>query len=167
MEYPRLIIGWQEWVSLPELSIPAVCAKIDTGAKTSSIHAYQIECFTEKGKDFVRFEVHPIVRNSTIIRQCEMPLFDKRSVKSSNGETEERPVVKTLLHIDGNEWEIELNLTNRDYMGSRMLIGREALRKHTLVHSGVKYIHGKISDKAAKKKYLEKNNENWNTIKKP
>lgn len=156
MEYPKLIIGWQEWISLPELDVPAVRAKIDTGAKTSSIHAYKIECFKKGKKDFVRFEIHPIARNSTIKRCCEMPLFDQRKVKSSSGDTEERPIIKTLLHIDGNEWEIELNLTNRDYMGSRMLIGREAMRKHTLVHSGVKYIHGKMSGKDVKQQYLEK-----------
>lgn len=156
MQYPKLIIGWQEWISLPEINIPAVLAKIDTGAKTSSIHAYKIEYFIKNNKDFVRFTIHPIARNNIISRTCEMPLLDKRTVKSSSGDEEERPVIKTLIHIDGNEWEIELNLTNRDYMGSRMLIGREAMRKHVLVHSGVNFIHGKLSDQTAKQKYLEK-----------
>ncbi len=155
MYHPKLIIGWQEWISLPELGIPAIRAKIDTGAKTSSLHAYHIEHFIKKGQHYVRFDLHPIRRNRTISKRCELPVLDKRTVKSSGGEKEERPVIKTILHIDGKEWEIELNLTNRDYMGFRMLIGREAVQRHAMVHPGATYIHGKMSDDTAKKRYKE------------
>ncbi len=155
MIFPKLIIGWQEWVVLPGLNIPGIRAKIDTGAKTSSLHAYHIEYFTKKRQDFVRFDVHPIRRNQIISKTCEMPIIDTRTVKSSSGEKEKRPVIKTILSIDGNQWEIELNLTNRDYMGSRMLLGREALDKHVLVNPGASYIHGKISDADAIKIYKE------------
>lgn len=153
MEHPKLIIGWQEWVALPQLNIPAIRAKIDTGAKTSSLHAYHIEHFIREGKHFVRFDVNPLRRNNTLVRRCEAPIVDKRTVKSSGGEKELRPVILTMLNIDGKEWEIELNLTNRDYMGHRMLLGREALQKHVMIHPGTTYIHGKMTDQTAKKKY--------------
>jgi ribosomal protein S6--L-glutamate ligase len=153
IQYPEFIIGRQEWVVLPELSIPAICAKVDTGAKTSSLHAYDIEYITKEGKSCVRFTVHPIEHNNAIICSCTSPLIDKRNIKSSNGEIEERPVIKTQLCIGQSQWDIELNLTNRDYMGHRMLIGREALGKHTLVYPGAAYIHGKITDILLEEKY--------------
>jgi ribosomal protein S6--L-glutamate ligase len=155
MTFPRLIIGWQEWVALPDLRVPAIQAKIDTGAKTSSIHAYNIEVFEKEGAEFVRFDLHPFRDDDQLVRICEAPMIDWRTVKSSGGEREKRPVIKTCLFIDGNQWEIELNLTNRDYMGFRMLLGREAMQKHTLIHPGAKYIHGKMDDTTARRRYSE------------
>lgn len=153
MLFPKLIIGWQEWVNLPALDIPAIRAKIDTGAKTSSIHAYNIKVFTKNKQKFVRFDLHPLQRNKKIMRTCEAPLLDMRSVKSSSGEREIRPVIKTTLSLGKESWDIELNLTNRDYMGFRMLLGREALSKKVLITSGAIYLHGKVSDAQIIKKY--------------
>lgn len=150
---PSMIVGWQEWVSLPELGLPAVKAKIDTGAKTSSLHAYHIEKFTQRGQPYVRFEVHPIQRNRVVTRLCEAPVIDKRTVKSSSGDKEKRPVIKTQLLLGDVQWEIELNLTNRDTMGFRMLLGREAL-KHMLVNPKHTCLHGKISPQDINLKYI-------------
>ncbi|HEY5648244.1 MAG TPA: ATP-dependent zinc protease [Nitrospiria bacterium] len=152
-KHPQMIIGWKEWVSLPELRIPAIQAKVDTGAKTSSLHAFNIKRFTRQGNPFVRFELHPIRKNTTITRIREAPLVGKRTVKSSGGEREKRPVIKTRLNINGAEWEIELNLTNRDYMGFRMLIGREALAKKVMINPGVPFIQAKLSDLKAMSLY--------------
>lgn len=153
---PQLIIGWKEWVSLPELGIPAIQAKVDTGAKTSSLHAYNIKRFIKKGRPFVRFELHPMRNNTRITRLREAAILGKRTVKSSSGKREKRPVIKTLLNLNGREWEIELNLTNRDYMGFRMLLGREALAKRAMIHPGVSYIHGNLSEKKAKTLYTRR-----------
>lgn len=155
MDYPKLIVGWKEWIALPELGIPAIKAKIDTGAKTSSIHAYDIEHIKKKSKDFVRFTLHPLSRDKTITQQCELPVLDKRFIKSSSGDREKRPVIRTKIHIDGCEWDIELNLTNRDYMGFRMLIGREALEKKALINPAIGFIHGKITEQEAKSRYKQ------------
>lgn len=155
MNFPSLIIGWQEWVELPDLDVPAIRAKIDTGARTSSIHAYKIKEFKKNNKDYVRFEVHPVQRNKLVKRVCELPIVDRRVVRSSGGECEERPVVRTNIVLGNETWEIELNLTNRDYMGFRMLLGRQALAKKVLINSGVTYLHGKMSEIQAKNKYLK------------
>lgn len=153
MSNPNIIIGWQEWVSLPDLGVPVICAKTDTGAKTSSIHAYHIQIYNKQGIEWVRFELHPLQRNKRIKLQCSAPVHDVRKVKSSNGEVEERPVILTPLSIGGKEWVIELNLTNRDYMGCRMLIGREAMGNKVMINPSNMFLHGKISKKDAKKEY--------------
>ncbi len=153
MEYPFLIVGWKEWVALPNLDVPAVKVKIDTGAATSSIHAYEIEYFRKNKKTYVRFHLHPIQKNKKIDIPCVAELIDKRDVKSSSGQTQVRPVIKTTLRIGSYEWEIELNLTNRDSMGMRMLLGREALKNRMLVNSASKFIHGNIDSKQARQLY--------------
>lgn len=139
---------------LPELEIPALQVKIDTGAKSSSIHAFNIKYFQKNSQDFVKFDLHPLKHSKEVIKTYECPLIDMRVIKSSSGDREERPFIKTPIKIGGYEWEIELNLTNRDYMGFRMLLGREAMAKNVMVRPGVSYIHGKLSDFEAKKKYL-------------
>ena len=157
MAYPKLVIGWQEWISLPSLNIPLICAKVDTGARTSSIHADNIEYFVKDGVEFVRFDIHPLAQDNSIIQHCESPLIDKRIVKSSSGDKEERPVINTTLHLANHKWAINLNLTNRHYMESRMLIGREALGHNTLVHAGIQYVHGKMTEKDARQIYKGNN----------
>lgn len=149
------IVGWKEWVAIPDLHLPAIKAKIDTGAATSSLHAYKITYVRRGGKKYVRFEVHPIQNNKRIKIRCLAPLIAKRAVKSSSGELTKRPVIKVSLKIGNNTWDIELNLTNRDSMGMRMLIGREALQK-VLVNPTHKFLHGKLSAKKSKSHY--KNN---------
>ncbi len=140
-----LVVGWREWVGLPRLKVDRIKAKIDTGARTSSLHAFDIEVFQRGGKDFVKFKVHPLQRQSKKVVECEAELYDQRYVKSSSGHSQLRPVILTQLRVGSHLWDIELTLTNRDQMGFRMLIGRTAIRRHLLVHSGRSYILGKKS----------------------
>jgi hypothetical protein len=134
-----VIIGWREWVALPDLGIDQIKAKIDTGARTSALHAYQIKRFRRKGQRFVRFYVHPIQRRRRPEVLCEAPLIDERVVVSSNGKPEHRYVVQTLLKIGDIVWPIEITLTNRDVMSFRMLLGRQALRHGLIVDPGSSY----------------------------
>ncbi|MCB1072468.1 MAG: ATP-dependent zinc protease [Chlamydiia bacterium] len=129
----KLHIGWQEWVSLPGLEIPAIKAKIDTGAKTSSLHAFDIEPIMKNKKEYVKFYVHPIQRNKTISIPCCCPIFDIRNVMSSNAQVEERYVIKSLLSLGGEKWEIEITLSDRDPLRFRMLLGREALASRVVI----------------------------------
>ncbi len=138
-----LVVGWREWTALPGLGVERIKAKIDTGARTSSLHAFDIEVIKRDGKDYVRFKVHPLQRQSRKIVQCEAELYDQRYVRSSSGHTTLRPVILTQLKVGPHIWDIELTLTNRDKMGFRMLIGRQAIRRHLLVHSGRSYLLGK------------------------
>lgn len=134
------IIGWRELVSLPQLGIPEIKAKIDTGARSSALHAFAIETFRLDGKEMVHFKVHPYQRDTerTIITEAE--LLDYRTVRSSNGKTQLRPVIETVVQLGEKQWSIELTLTNRDAMGFRMLLGRQALRKIWLVDSGKSFL---------------------------
>ena len=114
---PKIIVGSEEWCAFPGLGIPAIKARVDSGAKTSSLHAFNIQRFKKKGKPWVSFEVHPLHGNGNIVVRCEIPILDKRVVKSSSGVPETRNVISTPLTIDGETWDVELTLTNRDTMG--------------------------------------------------
>ncbi|MCB1109922.1 MAG: ATP-dependent zinc protease [Chlamydiia bacterium] len=129
----KIPIGWQEWISLPNLKIPAIKAKIDTGAKTSSLHAFKIKPIIKDKKDCVSFSVHPIQRNKTISVSCCCPIFDVRSVMSSNGHVEERYVIQSVLCLGNEKWEIEITLSDRDPLRFRMLLGREALDSKVVI----------------------------------
>lgn len=129
----KLIVGWQEWCALPNLGLPAIKAKIDTGAKTSALHAFNVMPYTEHGADWVKFEIHPLQHNDNIIIACIAPLVDERIVMNSGGHREKRFVIETLLNINGLSWPIEMTLTNRDSMQFRMLLGRDALKDHTII----------------------------------
>lgn len=129
----KVIIGNQEWCAFPELGLPAIKARVDSGAKTSSIHAFNIHRFRRGGEAWVSFEVHPIQKNRRIVIRCERPLFDKRVVRNTGGLTETRYVIKSLLKLGDELWDIELTLANRDSMGFRMLLGREAMRGRVIV----------------------------------
>lgn len=138
---PQLpVIGWREWVSLPELGIENIKAKIDTGARSSAIHAFDIETFHQEGKHLVRFKVHPYQRDSIQTVATASPLFDERQVRNSGGHAELRLVILTPIEILGYQWPIELTLTNRDVMGFRMLLGRQALRQRFLVDPGKSFL---------------------------
>jgi hypothetical protein len=138
---PQLpVIGWREWVSLPELGIEKIKAKIDTGARSSAIHAFDIETFNQDGKHLVRFKVHPYQRDSIQTVATVAPLFDERQVRNSGGHAELRLVILTPIDIWGSQWPIELTLTNRDVMGFRMLLGRQALRHRFLVDPGKSFL---------------------------
>jgi hypothetical protein len=135
--------GWREWVSLPELNIPAIKAKIDTGARTSALHAFHLDTFTEKGKTNVRFQLHPFVKRPKHVIECVTVLKDVRWVMDSGGHREERPVIETIICIGGLMWPIEITLTSRDDMRFRMLLGRTAMQKRLMINPSASYLLGK------------------------
>lgn len=136
-------VGWCEWAGLPDFGITSMKAKIDTGARTSAIHAYRIRPFQRDGRDFVAFFVHPVQRRRKPEIACEVEVLDERWITSSNGQREKRFIVETRLELGGKSWPIELGLTNRDDMSFRMLLGRQALRHRFLVDPGASYCLGK------------------------
>lgn len=126
---PKPLIGWQEYCALPRLGVSAINAKIDTGAKTSALHAEDIKVFSKMGQKFVRFKVHPMAGSTKLVQTCEAALIERRYVLSSNGEREKRYVIRTTIILGSRSFEAELTLTSRHKMAFRMLVGREALRK--------------------------------------
>ena len=122
------LIGWREWVGLPDLGVSAIKAKVDTGARSSSLHVCDIEEYDENGLAMVRFEIHPAQRSSEPAILASSPLLEHRSVRSSSGKAQIRPVIKTAVKLLSQIWQVELTLANRDEMGFRMLLGREAFR---------------------------------------
>ena len=136
-------LGWREWASLPELGIDRIKAKLDTGARTSALHAFDLERFDRGGTEMVRFEIHPEQRTADGAVTVERPVFDERWVRNSGGERELRPVIHTVVAIGDRTWPIELTLTRRDEMGFRMLLGRQALRKRALVDPGRSFRAGR------------------------
>lgn len=142
-EISRTVIGWREWIALPSLAIERVKAKIDTGARTSSLHAYDIQEFSRANRKYVRFIVHPQQRNQKISIPCETRMLEKRRVKDSGGKVTVRPVILTHINLGGKIWEIELTLTNRSEMGFRMLLGRQALKQNFLINPGKSYLADK------------------------
>lgn len=142
--YPNMhVIGWREWISLPDIHIGSIKAKIDTGARTSALHAYDIEEVVINRRHYVRFKVHPIQKNTDRVVKAEALLVEKRVVRDSSGNESLRPVIVTDVVIGNLRWQIELTLVNRDEMGFRMLLGREAVRGHLLVNPNRSFILGK------------------------
>ncbi|WP_410877652.1 30S ribosomal protein S6--L-glutamate ligase [Myroides sp. DW712] len=129
----KLIVGSEEWCSFSTLNIPAIKARVDSGAKTSALHAVNIHAFEKEGEKWVKFDVNPLQNNGKTIIHCEAKVVDKRIVKSSSGTRESRYVIRTILSFGETAWDIELTLTNRDSMGYRMLLGREAMGGRILV----------------------------------
>ena len=129
----QIMVGWREWIKLPQLGLGAIHAKIDTGAKTSALHAEDIEVFGPISRPKVRFGVKPLDDNDDIIIYCTAPMVDRRYVTSSNGESEFRPIIKTELEINGQSWPIEVSLSNRENLTHRMLLGRSAMDIANLV----------------------------------
>lgn len=153
MDKPHLpIIGWREWVSLPDLGIKRIKAKVDTGARSSSLHAFDIEKFERDRKSWVRFKVHPVQRKTHRVVEAEAEVLAFRSVRSSSGKASVRPVVITHVELMGTIWPVEMTLANRDNMGFRMLLGREAFRGRFLIDSGSSYFGGKLKRKKKKGK---------------
>ncbi|MBP8156801.1 MAG: ATP-dependent zinc protease, partial [Flavobacterium sp.] len=138
----KIILGSEEWCSFPELGIPTIKARVDSGAKTSALHAINIAPFKKEGQNWVKFDINPIQNNVKTVIHCEAPLVDKRVVKSSSGFREERYVIQTNLEIGNSNWLIEMTLTNRDSMGFRMLLGREAMSGRVLVDPEQQYLLG-------------------------
>jgi hypothetical protein len=137
-KYPT--IGWREWISLPNLGIDKIKAKVDTGARTSALHAFSLEPFEEAGKEKIRFLMHPLQHNTNDIITCVADVVDKRPVTDSGGHTEERVVIMTPICIAGQTWPIEITLTERENMLFRMLLGRSALRRRFMVNPARSFV---------------------------
>lgn len=135
------LIGWREYLGLPELGIEKIKAKIDTGARTSALHAFNLKTIKKNHQTFVEFYVHPLQKNTHIKAKCIAPILEYRQVTNSGGHGQNRPVIITPIKLGEHSWEIELTLTNRDLMGFRMLLGRQAVRNRFLVDSGSSYFH--------------------------
>jgi hypothetical protein len=143
-ESARATIGWREWAALPDLNLPAIKAKIDTGARTSALHSFLIEPYTQDGVDMLRFMIHPIQLNQSLEVECHAPVYDFREVTDSGGHREMRYVIKSKIVIGDIAWPIEMTLTNRDTMRFRMLLGRRAMENRFVVDPGASYVNGKL-----------------------
>ncbi|MDH5630436.1 MAG: 30S ribosomal protein S6--L-glutamate ligase [Gammaproteobacteria bacterium] len=141
-----MIVGSEEWCAFPELGVPAIKARVDSGAKTSSIHAFNIQTFRREGRNWASFEIHPIQNNRRVVIRCERPIIDKRSVKSSTGISETRYVIASTMRLGDKVWEVELTLANRDSMGFRMLLGREAMVNRLIVDPSEKCTQGLVTE---------------------
>lgn len=141
-KYP--IIGWREWVSLPALAIPKIKAKVDTGARTSALHAFSLKPFVENGVNKISFDIHPFQHDTESVISCVADVVDKRLVTDSGGHEEERYVIQTPITIAGQTWSIEITLTEREDMLFRMLLGRSALRKRFIVNPARSFVTTKV-----------------------
>lgn len=137
---PLPMIGWREWVALPDLGVARIKAKVDTGARSSAIHAYDVELFEQEGRQFVRFVLHPRQQNTKVTINAQAEVLEFRNVRSSTGHVTERPVIVTEVELDGRKWPVELTLVNRDDMGFRMLLGRQALKRRFLVDPAASFL---------------------------
>lgn len=139
-----LLIGWREWCTLPQLSIPAIKVKIDTGARTSALHAADIKLHWKKTRRWVQFSVYPLQGNTHLKIHCEAPLSDERMITSSNGCREHRYIIKTEIKIANQTREIELSLSNRDPLKFRMLLGREAVKNLAVIDTARSFCQGRV-----------------------
>jgi hypothetical protein len=130
----KMIVGWRETLSLPGLGIEQINAKVDTGARTSCLHAFKVESFTKEEALWVRFWIHPLQRNNEKVTVCEAKVLDERIVRDSGGHEESRYVIQSDVSLGGQTWPIEITLTNRENMGFRMLLGRTAMHHRILVN---------------------------------
>ena len=143
MEQNKIIIGWREWLALPDLDIRAIKAKIDTGARTSALHAFYLEPFDSDGMMKVKFGVHPLQRRKDVEIHCVADVVDRRRVTSSDGQSEKRYVIRTFAEMGTLRWPIELTLTSRKSMRFRMLLGRAAIGKRLMVDPAQSYLSGR------------------------
>ena len=138
----RPAVGWREWVALPDLGIPAIKAKLDTGARSSALHAFDIRERVEGDQVWVEFKVHPLQRNARVTVQARARLLGERWIRSSSGKETLRVVIETRMVLGDRWWPIELTLVRRDLMGFRMLLGRHALRRRLVVSPSRSYVAG-------------------------
>jgi hypothetical protein len=149
----RPVIGWREWVALPDLKIERIKVKVDTGARSSSLNASDIRILVQDNP-VVQFKVQPMQGDNRVEIECESPLLEQRWVRSSNGKRELRPVIRTQLQLGTDTWSIDVTLTSRSAMGFRMLLGREAVRGRFTVDPGTSYLVRALVPKRVKKKSL-------------
>ncbi len=144
----KLTLGWREWVALPELGMPAIKAKVDTGARTSALHARSIQTYRSSGVLRVRFELHPLRGVEALLCECTAEVIDRRKVTDSGGHAEMRYFISSEVEISGVRWPIEISLTRRSNLRFRMLLGRRALAKRCVVDPARSYCAGRIRDPA-------------------
>lgn len=141
---PKLaVIGWREWIRLPDLGGALIKAKIDTGARTSALHAWNMKKTERDGQNLLTFDLHPLQRDSKAVVRCEAVLVDRREVRSSSGDAQDRYVIRTIAELGDHRWPIEVTLTRRDEMGFRMLLGRTAMRGRFMVNPGKSFLMGR------------------------
>ncbi len=135
------MVGWREWVALPELGLARIKCKVDTGARTSALHAFEVQPFVQQGEPWVRFAIHPVQGNTQLQQWCEARVVDQRMVTDSGGHRSQRFFIRTLLRLGPFSYPIDMSLTNRDSMKFRMLLGRQALKQYSfLVNSSTSYL---------------------------
>ncbi len=144
----KVSLGWREWIALPELDIKRIKAKVDTGARTSCLHTFRTEPYTQDGERRVRFWVHPVQNDMHQVVECDAKVLDERDVSDSGGHKELRLVVETTLVLGDQSWPIEMTLTNRDSMQFRMLLGRTAMAGRAVIHPEASYLAGEPAFKA-------------------
>jgi ribosomal protein S6--L-glutamate ligase len=149
----KMVAGSEEWVALPDLGLPMIKVRVDSGAKTSALHAVNILPFQRNGEAWVSFDVYPLQFDGKKVVHCEAPVIDRRMIKSTSGNRDSRYVIKTNLQMGGESWEIEVSLTNRDSMGYRMLLGREAMRGKILVDPESSFLFGAFAKDEAENFY--------------
>lgn len=137
------VLGWREWLSLPDLGVAGIKAKVDTGARTSALHAFWLERYRQGGRSMVRFRLHPLQRNTSVIREARAEILDERVVSDSGGHRERRLVIATTLCVGQWQWPAELTLSNRETMLFRMLLGRTALKGRFVVDPALSYCCGR------------------------
>lgn len=140
---PMMVLGWREWLALPDLGLTLVKAKVDTGARTSTLHAFYVDTFRRSGQRYARFGVHPLQHRADFVVHGEALVIDQRNVSDSGGHREQRYVIETRLSLGGREWPIEVTLTNRESMLFRMLLGRTAIAGNALVDPARSFVTGR------------------------
>jgi hypothetical protein len=139
----KIMLGWREWVAMPALGIGHIKAKIDTGARSSALHAETIEPYTKDGEQWLLFTVAPLQKQNDKLIECHAPIKDYRLVSDSGGHKQHRYVIETLILFGEHALKAEITLTNRDAMRFRMLLGRTALNRHFLIDPNASYLLGK------------------------